>query len=503
MALQNLLGDLNLEATQQEILTAQELAVSEIQRHHYSPFGDQMVAQLKQIISLKATYGILDDTNTFSATGGSVTATGGEFICQTGTSVGGYGVLWSRQPVVYIPGFGCEARFTARFTTGVASSIQAAGLFSAVDGMFFGYDGTSFGIMHRHHGAIEVRTLTVTAGSGGAATVTVTLNGTAYTASITAGTAAQNAHEVEQGLNAGAAANLWYIQHIGDTVIFVSKDAGARSGTYSVTVSAGTFAGSIAQNKAGASPTETWTARASWNVDTCSWIDPTKGNIYRVEFAYLGYGPLKYYVFNPTTYRWVLCHVVAWPNNNTGTNLGNPSMRVGWLSASLGSTTNLTVAGASAMAGLQGNANKRESFGAYGTATGVTTETQILSLQVRREFGDRACVAVVVPEILTIATDSTKGAVFRLLLNPSVSGTTAHAYIDESNSVCTYDTAGTTISGGRLLGVYSVGPSGRATISLDSVSNALVSGDELVIAAQVTSGAGSEMTASIVWSEIK
>ena len=123
MALQNLLGDLNLEATQQDIL-------SEIQKHHYSPFGDQMVAQLKPIVTLKATYGLLDDTETFTASGGSVAATDGEFVLQTGTTSGGYGVLWSRQPVVYIPGFGCEARFTARFTTGVASSLQAVGLFS-------------------------------------------------------------------------------------------------------------------------------------------------------------------------------------------------------------------------------------------------------------------------------------------------------------------------------------------------------------------------------------
>lgn len=495
MALQNLLGDLNLEATQQEIL-------SEIQRHNHSPFGDEMVAQLKQIMAIKAIYGIRDDVETFTATGGSVTASNGEFVCQTGTSVGGYGVLWSRHPVVYVPGFGCEARITARFTTGVASSTQLAGMFSAVDGMFFGYNGTSFGLMHRHHGELEVRTLTVTAASGGAATVTVTLNGTAYTASITSGTTSQNAHEIEQGLNAGAAASLWYIQHIENTVIFLAKSTGARSGTYSVTVSAGTFAGNIAQNKAGASPTEDWTAKASWNVDACSWLDPTKGNLYKVEFAYLGYGPLKYYVFNPTTLRWVLCHVISWPNVNTGTNFGNPSMRVGWVAASLGSTTNLTVAGASAMAGLQGNAQYKTTFGAYGIATGVTTESQVLSIQVRREFSDRACTAVVVPKILTIATDSTKGAVFRMLVNATVSGNTVHTYIDETNSVCTYDTAGTTITGGRLVGVFSTGPSGRAAIDISNLARILVNGDELVITAQVTSGAASEMTASLVWDEI-
>lgn len=495
MALQNLLGDLNLETTQQNVL-------AEVSKHHYSPFGDQMVAQLKPLISLKAVYGLLDDCQTFTASGGSITAANSEFVCQTGTTVGGYGVIWSRQPIVYVPGLGCEARFTARFTTPASFSMQAVGLFSSIDGMFFGYDGTSFGVMHRSHGAIEVRTLTVTASSGGAATVTVNLAGTAYTASITSGTASQNAHEIEVGLNAGIAANSWYITHIGDTVIFIAKSAGPKTGLYSATASTGTFTATVVQNKAGATPTETWTPRASWNVDTCSWIDPLKGNLFKVEFAYLGYGPLKYYVMNPTTDQWVLCHVIHYQNANTATNLANPSLRIGWVAASLGSTTNLTVAGGSAMGGIQGSFRPNKTFGAYGIASGVTTETQVLSVQLRREFGSRALVGLMLPRILTIATDSTKGAIFRLLRNPTVGGTTTHTYVDQTNSICLMDTAGTTVTGGKLLGVYSIGPSGRATIDLSQLNDALVSGDELVISALVTSGTASEMTAALVWDEL-
>lgn len=465
-----------------------------------STFGDDVSMEFDAQVAIKAVYNILDNTQTFTATGGSVAATNSEFVLQTGTSSGGYGALWSHLPIVYSPGIGGEARITARFTAGVASSLQACGLFSAADGMFFGYNGTSFGIMHRHHGEFEVRTLTVNVAAGGAETVTVTLNGVAYTASVTAGTTKQNAHEIETGLSAGAAASIWHIQHIGSTIVFVGLAIGSKSGSYSVS-STGALAGTIAQTKAGAAATETWTAQASWNIDTASWLDPTKGNLYRLEFAYLGYGPLVYSIFHPTRREWARVHVIDWPNANTGTNIGNPSMRVGWVSASLGSTTNLTVAGASAMAGLQGIKYHSRSFGGYGTATGVTTETQVLTVQVRREFGGRACNAILKPMVLSIGTDSNKGAIFRVLRNPTVSGTTAHAYVDQTESIALTDTAGTTVSGGRLLGVYSVGPSGRATISLADQNMYQISGDELVITAQVTSGAASEMTASLVWEE--
>ena len=467
-----------------------------------SPFGDEIGVRLKPIVAVKATYGVTSQCETFAATGGGVTATNGDFVLTTGTSVGGYCVLWSRQPIVYQPGVGIEARGTARFTTGVANSLQAFGLFSALDGMFFGYNGASFGIMHRQYGELETRILTVTAGSGGAATVTVTLNGVAYTASITAGTTTQNAHEIEVGLNAGAAATLWHIQHIGATVVFVHKGAGAQSGSYSATPSAGTFAGSFAQVKAGASPTETWTAKSSWNVDTASWLDQTKTNLYKVEFAYLGYGPLNYYVFNPSTKKWTLVHSIPWSNAYTRPNFANPSMRVGWVSASLGSTTNLTVAGANAAAFLQGDRFDGRPFAVDGTATGVTTATQVLTIQVRREYGGRSCNAVIRPTRISVSTDSTKGAVFKVYRNPTVSGTTAHAYVDQTESVALYDTAGTTVSGGSILTAITVGPSGTGSIDMASLGTVLIAGDELVITGAVTSGAASQMDATVTWEEI-
>ena len=466
-----------------------------------SAFGDTVTTTLKPYVSLKAVYGLLDECLTLSATGGGVAATNSEFVMTTGTSVGGYGVLYSRQPVVYIPGVGSEARITARFTTGVANSLQLAGYFTAIDGMFFGYNGASFGVMHRHHGAIEIQSLAITTGAGGAETVTVTLNSVPYAIAVTAGTTTQVADQLTTGLTASAAGALWYFQHIGTTVVCTAKNAAAAAGTYTL-ASTGTTAGTFTRIRAGAAATETWTAKASWNVDTASWLDPTKGNLFKLEYAYLGYGQLKFSIFNPSLRRFVVVHVIDWANANTQTNFANPSLRVGWVAASLGSTTALTVAGGSAMAGLQGDAAKPHSFGAFGIATGVTTETQVVSILSRREFGTRANLGLIVPKLLSIGTDSTKGAIFKMYRNAVVAGVTTHNYVDQTQSIALSDTGGTTVSGGRLLGVYSVGPAGRATIDLSDINEVLISGDELTITAQVTSAAASEMTVSITWDEI-
>lgn len=464
--------------------------VDSINAESRSSFGDALSADINPIITIKAVYGILDDVETFTASGGSATASNREFVVQSGTSVGGYGTIWSAQPVIYKAGLGCEARFTARFTAGIADSTQLAGLFSSADGMFFGYNGADFGVMHRYGGEFEVRTLTITAAATGA-TVAVTLNGVQYDVVVAASATVQEAaHDLEVALLASSANDSWFIQHIEDTIVFMFRGTGEKNGAYSISGDA-TLAGSFASTNAGASPTENWTTQANWDFNP-SWLDTTKGNLYKVEFAYLGYGPLNYYIMDPNSKKWVLVHQIDWPNNNTTPNFGNPSLRVGWASASLGSSgTNLTVAGASGMVALQGRTNDlNRRFSAYGANTTISTEEAILLVEVRREFNGRACQAVVLPSV-DVATDSQKGMVFRIYKNPSVAGDTLETLIDQAESVCFYDTAGTTVTGGRLERTIVVGPNGSRFISSKDLGFALFAGDRIVVTGEVTTGAQS------------
>jgi hypothetical protein len=110
----------------------------------FGAFGEQTVSELTPITQIMGFYGLGSKTEVFTANGGSATTnTQSEFVCQTGTTVGGYGVIRAKRPVVYKPGQGVTCLFTARFTTGVASSLQIAGCYSATDGFVFGYDGTN------------------------------------------------------------------------------------------------------------------------------------------------------------------------------------------------------------------------------------------------------------------------------------------------------------------------------------------------------------------------
>ena len=113
-----------------------------VQSTSTSTFGDLRVVDLQPKVQLQAPYGIIDTQilETFNATGGSVDVNNNLFRCQSGTSVGGYGVIRSKDTVHYNAGEGVVCRLTSKFTTGIATSVQFGGLFSLTETLAYDRD---------------------------------------------------------------------------------------------------------------------------------------------------------------------------------------------------------------------------------------------------------------------------------------------------------------------------------------------------------------------------
>ena len=137
------------------------------------PFGEVHVESATPVFQTDAVYGI-NTTEAVTTTGltsgsgansASVTGTGNLFTCSTGTTQYSFGSLQSRKRLRYRPGQGVVGRFTALWSTPAASSTVVAGLGTSEAGFYFGYNGTSFGILHSTGGVREIQTLTVTTAS--------------------------------------------------------------------------------------------------------------------------------------------------------------------------------------------------------------------------------------------------------------------------------------------------------------------------------------------------
>lgn len=476
-----------------------------------SAFGQVLTTEPTPVVQISNQYQIdpanRSDLETFTATGGSADNSGNLFRCQTGTSAGGYGVIRSKESLIYRAGEGVEATLTAAFTTGIATSLQFAGAFSLTETLAFGYDGADFGVIYSHNGEAEVQTIQVTGAAGGSESATVTIDGDAFTANLTATTVQGNAFEIARDGAADATVGAkWRFEQVDDKVIAIARSVGNKTGTMSF--SSSTATATIAETTAGALKTDGHVAQADWNVNTApfSSFDPTELNIYRIVYGYLGISNINFSVYNPDTGRFVLVHRIALASSQSTTSMGAPDLKVGWTAASLGSSgTNLTVVGASAEAAVQGKEAPNDgSFAADNTVASVsTTLTNILTIKNRIVYGVRFNLGKMLPISASLDNDHNKGAIVEIRSNATLGGVPNYQYEDESNSVALVDKAATTVTGGTLLDAFTVAAGGDTTVDLAKLNDVINPEDTLTVAAKTISGTSTAMTGAIVWTEEK
>lgn len=476
-------------------------------------FGELVTAEPTPVIQKNFVYGEPREWETISATGGSVTFADNFTVCQTGTSVGGYGVSRSKRSQVYKAGEATGFKFTAIFDSdnALALSRQTAGALNLTDSVCFGYDGTSFGTLHEYGGKAEVQTLTVSAGASGNESLTITIAGTEYTVAVTSGTAAFNAYEIADDLNTNVPG--WRFDQVGATVECQSESAAATTNDFTLVndTGGGTCAGTFAQNTAGAATTKTWTPQSSWNSATLIGgdggftLDPSKLNVYKIDFGYLGVAGIRYYVMNPDTLEFILVHLEKFSNANIQTIFYNPSQKIGWVAASLGSSgTNLTVKGASCEASVGGKRQLQVKSDAHEVSqTGMgSTETVALMIKNRFIYGNKPNLGEILIVSLSVATDQTKGGVFKVYLNPTVTGTT-NFQEQNTNGIALYEESQNTVSGGELLDSVVLGSSGNAAINVASSAIYLVPESYIVVtyASLGGGGASDDVEVVITWKE--
>lgn len=463
-------------------------------------FGETNVAENFPFVQGSATYDFLPaNFRSYTSGSGSTTVADGLFQTNTGTSVGGYGAIQSFRSLNYKPGEGGMVRFTALFESNAANSWQGAGLVNIGDELSFGYNGTEFGIWHRHNGRAEVRTITVSGGAGGSENLTLTLNGVAYTIPLTSGSVNHNAYEISNWLNNSSNQSVWYADQVDDTVIISALSDGAKSGAYSF--SSSTATGSIAQDTAGVTKTSEFVAQDDWNGETVAWLDPSKGNVYQIEYQYLGFGDIRYLIEEPRSGRFVNVHTIQYSNSHTTPSLGNPSMHVGLYCVSLGSTTDLVVKSASFGAFTQGKREPtRNPRAASNTQAVGTSFTNVLALRNRRTYNGLVNQVEIEPRLLTIANEGTKNieVEVRSTTDPGVEMDFTE---NGTNLVSDISTTAATVTAGRLLAAFTVSGGASEFIDLSALRIRVPPTLNLIIQAKKSSGTAIDVSVGLTWYE--
>jgi hypothetical protein len=460
-------------------------------------FGEVLTAEATPVSQILAVNGLSPKTIEFESESGTATTADSEFVCSTGTTANSFASILTARNLPYRAGEGGTVQLTARFTAGVADSTQIAGLISTTESLAFGFVGTEYGINYRHHGEEEIQDLQITSATTGGGDVTVTVNGTAYTVPVTADTVQVNANEIADSLNAQVA-NFQFTAN-NDTITaldLVARPNGAFA--FALDTATGT-AGTWTQLEAGALAESDFFAQADWNGGLDFTVNPLVGNVYKIQYQYLGYGSIEFLVENPDTGRFQVAHIIKYANANVRTSLGDPNMRGGWAVSSQGSTTDLTLAGASCETAIQGKdiiTNDTRALENTVASVGLVL-TNLITIRNRTVRGVKRNRADTHVLDISGLTDSTKGAIIEVICNATVAGDVDFQYVDKALSTTEFDVGGTLVTGGTLVDILSLPPTSGNSKNLDGRNIVVVPNGTITLAARVVAVPASSVSGVI------
>lgn len=371
-------------------------------------FGNVSCSLQNPVIQLNFIYNINTDIVDTTTTGiGSVSYSSSMAVVSTGAQGTSSAKVSSKRVIKYRPGQGCHISGTALFTTGISGSIQLFGVGNDIDGMFFGYNGETFGILHRNNSV------------------------------------------------------------------------------------------------------DSWVAQTSWNGDkmdgngdTGQTLDPTKGNVYFIQYQWLGFGMIRYMVEDSNTGNFVVVHIIKYSNANIIPSLTNPIFPLMWEAKNTSNTSDIVVKGSSGAGEVEGNIRYLGPKNSIGNnKAGITTTiTNIITIRNKATYA--SAINRIPINILryTGAVDATKVVEYQIVLNTTLGGSPSYTDISTNTSVVDYDTTGTTITGGTIISFGTIAKEGSLSETLNEDDIILQPGDTLTFGIRATNGTA-DVSCSFRWVE--
>lgn len=253
--------------------------------------------------------------------------------------------------------------------------------------------------------------------------------------------------------------------------------------------------------------TDNLTPQSSWNGDKLDGtgssgvvLDPTKGNVYAIEFQWLGFGTIDFFIETPTG-TFVLVHRIQYPNSDTNPRIFNPTLPLMAQVANTTNATNMTLQTSSGMGLVEGDPDAalitRNS--ANSSKTGISAENSIVTIRNNTTFQGKTNRVRIILDFSSVSVDGTQPAQVRLVKNATLGGTPAFTDVNPNASVVAFDTAGTTVTGGTSILSYQLQRTDSSQLFLSSLSITLNPGETLTVA--VSSTSNTSVAASLSWEE--
>ena len=254
---------------------------------------------------------------------------------------------------------------------------------------------------------------------------------------------------------------------------------------------------------------ENWTYQEDFNLDKLDGqansqfkYFPSKGNVFDIQYQWLGYGSIVFNIENPETGLFMPFHRIQYSNTAT-----SPSTEFGSNPILLRVETNETTTnpptlrGASLFGYLEGQlVYTGPKFGANNAVVGIGTSQQnILTLKNELVFKTKQNKISTKTEGLSFSAEGSQPVTVQIRKNATIGGSPVFNPIGV-DSVISKDIAGTSVTGGTLLASFTLNKVGSIFISKADFETFLSPGETLTFSAAV-SGGTSTVVASVNWVE--
>jgi hypothetical protein len=264
---------------------------------------------------------------------------------------------------------------------------------------------------------------------------------------------------------------------------------------------------------------DAWTVQSGWNGDrvdgstgTSFSYNPTFGSPVMIKYPYLGYGNITFFIQNPDNSRWVLVHTIRYANTVTTPQASNPSLYFYGQSLNDGNNTNLIMYCGSVGVFLSGVRQIiSPKWATDNNKTGITTETNILTVKNATTYNGVVNRGLMRIKNISVSSSAATGiCVVRLKLNATLGGSPSYtpisgatsdggATITSGNSISSYDTAGTTITGGIHIFSFSIDNPNSFPLELDNYNIFVAPTETLTVSG--FSSTTSQIGVSLNWAE--
>jgi hypothetical protein len=235
-------------------------------------------------------------------------------------------------------------------------------------------------------------------------------------------------------------------------------------------------------------------------------IDKTKLNVFYIQFKYLGAGA-QYVYMEVGNGEIAKVATIPYSNSNITPSIYMPNLKLFMYTNNKATTSNIILKSASYGYFVEGKTEFGEihqpQFSKSVTKTGVTTQTNLITFKNKSTYNSITNYIDCFLERVMCSIEASSPnnlALLRVIRNTTLGGVPSYTDISATDSVVSYDTAGTTITGGDvLLTIPLAGKNDKATENIYPFRIIMAPNDTITISGESVNSA--TIIAELLWKE--